>query len=178
MTTLEPGCVPQRYCIAILQKLSIKDEVIPLYIKHDLILWSIELISDYKHKKIHVFCAEFASAMLANIIRTHSTVDYLERNEKYTAQVKLNKFITFLAPGIVVVSPQGNFTLLCIPQHSTGPRLVQSTYFRKNRRSLQIHRQNKRFCPEGYRRQDFWYFSPSEIILKNLDQLKKIKNTS
>jgi hypothetical protein len=93
MITLETGCVAQRYCIAILQKLSIKDEIIPIYLKHDLIHWSIDLINKFLDYKIHIFCPEFASAMLANIIRTHSTVEYLEKNQKFTAQVKYINFI-------------------------------------------------------------------------------------
>ncbi len=84
---MEKGCVPQRYCLAILQKFSVRDDVIPLYVQNDLIYWNIDMINYYIQKQIHVFCPVFCSAMLANIIRTHSTVDYLEKHEEFTKQV-------------------------------------------------------------------------------------------
>lgn len=64
--------------MAILQKCSIKDTVIPTYVKNDMIRWIIDLIRTSLTAKIHVFCLDFASAMLANVIHTPATILYLE----------------------------------------------------------------------------------------------------
>jgi len=37
--------------------------------------------------KIHVFCLDFSSAILANIIHTNSTILYLEQNPQFTHDV-------------------------------------------------------------------------------------------
>jgi len=83
----ENGSVTQRFCIAILQKCSIKDTIIPTFIEHDMIYWTINLINKSLTSKIHVFCLDFASAMLANIIHTPSTLQLLERNRQLAKQI-------------------------------------------------------------------------------------------
>jgi len=83
----ENGSVTQRFCIAILQKCSIKDTIIPTFIDHDMIYWTINLINKSLTSKIHVFCLDFASAMLANIIHTPSTLQLLERNRQLAKQI-------------------------------------------------------------------------------------------
>lgn len=83
----ENGSVTQRFCIAILQKCSIKDTVIPTYVEHGMINWVINLINKSLNTKIHVFCLDFASAMLANVIHTPSTIEYLEYNPEIATKV-------------------------------------------------------------------------------------------
>jgi hypothetical protein len=83
----ENGSVTQRFCIAILQKCSIKDKIIPTLVEHDMIYWVINLLNKSLTNKIHVFCLDFASAMLANIIHTPSTIQFLEHNPKLTSQI-------------------------------------------------------------------------------------------
>jgi len=83
----ENGSVTQRFCIAILQKCSIKDTIIPTFIEHDMIYWTINLINKSLTSKIHVFCLDFASAMLANIIHTPSTLQLLEHNRQLAKQI-------------------------------------------------------------------------------------------
>jgi len=83
----ENGSVTQRFCIAIMQKCSIKDTIIPCLVDHGLIQWTISLLKKSLNSKIHVFCLDFASAMLANIIHTPSTIQYLEQNPTLTTQI-------------------------------------------------------------------------------------------
>ncbi|CAD8056603.1 unnamed protein product [Paramecium sonneborni] len=75
----ENGSVTQRFCLAILQKASIKDTVIPTYVHNERIQWIINLIQKSVNSKIYVFCLDFASATLANIIHTPYTLQYLEK---------------------------------------------------------------------------------------------------
>lgn len=76
----ENGTVIQRFAIAILQKCSIKDTVIPTMIENNLINWIIDLLNESLSKKINVFCLDFASALLANIIHSPHTISFLENN--------------------------------------------------------------------------------------------------
>ena len=80
MKTQEDGNVNQRFSIAILQKLSVKDEIIPLYMKYNLIDWIIKLLQRSRYSEIHLFCLDFSSALLANIFHAPSTHEYFEKN--------------------------------------------------------------------------------------------------
>jgi hypothetical protein len=71
--------VTQRFCLAILQKLSLKDEVTPTLIEKDMLYWTIALLDKGGSANIHVFCLDFASALLANMINTDSTIIMLEQ---------------------------------------------------------------------------------------------------
>lgn len=75
----ENGNVTQRFCLAILQKCSVKDCLIPVYIENDLINWILTLVKKSSHTKIHMFCLDFATAMLANMIHSRSCQLYLEK---------------------------------------------------------------------------------------------------
>lgn len=83
----ENGSVTQRFCLSILQKCSIKDTLIPVMVENDLIYWAITLITKSLTQKIHVFCLDFASAMLANIIHTPSTIKVFEHNRPLAKQI-------------------------------------------------------------------------------------------
>lgn len=87
MKEQENGSVCQRFCLAILQKCSIKETLIPAYVKCDMINWVITLLKKSFSTKIHVFCLDFSSAMLANVIHTPSTIHYLEQNPDYARNV-------------------------------------------------------------------------------------------
>jgi hypothetical protein len=60
-----------------------------------MIQWIIALVQKSISTKIHVFCLDFASATLANVIHTPYTLQYLEHNPKFAYQVmeQLLKFI-------------------------------------------------------------------------------------
>ena len=74
------GQVIQRFCIAILQKMSVKEDTIPIYMKFGLIDWIIKLLQRSRVNDIHIFCLDFASALLANILHSNITLEYLENN--------------------------------------------------------------------------------------------------
>ena len=76
----EHGSVIQRFSIAILQKCSVKDTVIPTMIENNLIGWIIDLLNESLKSKINVFCLDFSSALLANIIHSPHTISFLENN--------------------------------------------------------------------------------------------------
>ncbi len=67
----------QRFCLAILQKCSVKDSLINVYLENDLINWVLSLVKKASHTKIHMFCLDFATAMLANVIHSKSCQTYL-----------------------------------------------------------------------------------------------------
>jgi len=80
MKGVEDGQVIQRFCIAILQKMSVKEDTIPIYMKAGLIDWIIKLLQRSRVNDIHIFCLDFASALLANILHSNITLDFLENN--------------------------------------------------------------------------------------------------
>ena len=80
MKGVEDGQVIQRFCIAILQKMSVKEDTIPIYMKFGLIDWIIKLLQRSRVNDIHIFCLDFASALLANILHSNITLEYLENN--------------------------------------------------------------------------------------------------
>ncbi|EGR27657.1 hypothetical protein IMG5_191980 [Ichthyophthirius multifiliis] len=82
----ENGSVTQRFCLAILQKCSIKESIIPVLVEQDMINWVVSLVKKSINQKIHVFCLDFASAMLANITHTNYTLQYFEQHPDYTYQ--------------------------------------------------------------------------------------------
>lgn len=61
-----------------MQKCSIKETIIPTMVQNDMVQWVLNLLNKSLSSKIHVFCLDFASAMMANIIHTPSTIQYLE----------------------------------------------------------------------------------------------------
>ena len=93
MKATEDGQVIQRFCIAILQKMSIKKETIEVYMKCGLIDWIIKMIQRSRTNEVHQFCLEFGSALLANIFRSNQAMDFLETN----ASVYQNVAETFLS---------------------------------------------------------------------------------
>lgn len=70
-----------------MQKCSIKETAIPAMVELEMIQWTLNLLNKSLKTKIHVFCLDFASAMLANIIHTPSTIQYLEKNSDFTKEL-------------------------------------------------------------------------------------------
>lgn len=77
MKEQENGNVTQRFCLAILQKCSVKDSLISVYLDSDMISWALSLVKKSLHSKIHMFCLDFATAMLANILHSKTCQSYL-----------------------------------------------------------------------------------------------------
>ena len=97
MKGTEDGQVLQRFSIAILQKMSVKllvnnDEnkneeikkinntVIKIFNKYNIIDYLIKLFQRSKNNKIHEFCMDYGSALLANILGYSETIDFLFDN--------------------------------------------------------------------------------------------------
>ena len=97
MKGTEDGQVLQRFAIAILQKMSVKlyinndrkkneeikkinNSIIQIYNKYNVIDWLIKLFQRSKDSKIHDFCMDYGSALLANILGYSETSDFLFDN--------------------------------------------------------------------------------------------------
>ena len=93
MKGTEDGQVLQRFCISILNKMSIKDETIIIYLKYGIIDWIIKLIQRSRINSINNFCIDFSSALLANILHSKTTLEFLENNNS----VCRNLMETFLS---------------------------------------------------------------------------------
>jgi len=74
----QDGSVTQRFCVAILQKMSVKEETITVLVEHDMINWILKLLDKSKSTEIHIFSCDFSSALLANILHCPSTLEKLE----------------------------------------------------------------------------------------------------
>ena len=60
--------------------MSVKDTVIELLVQRGLIQWSIKLLEKSRlGQDIHIFSLDFASALLANLLHSYTTLDYLEK---------------------------------------------------------------------------------------------------
>lgn len=89
MKSQEDGTVIQRFCIAILQKMSVKEDTISVYMKFGLIDWTIKLLQRSRVSEIHIFCLDFASALLANILHSNITLEFLNNNIQICKNVSL-----------------------------------------------------------------------------------------
>lgn len=74
--------------MAILQKMSIKENLVDLLLKNKLIEWIVKLLERSTMTEIHIFSLDFASALLANILHANATADFLEKNMTLTKNVK------------------------------------------------------------------------------------------
>ena len=80
MKGTDDGQVLQRFCISILNKISIKEESIEFYLKYGIIDWIVKLLQRSRINNINSFCIDFSSALLANILRSKITLIFLENN--------------------------------------------------------------------------------------------------
>lgn len=80
----------QRFCLALLQKCSVKESVVPVFVEEDMINWLMELISkSVTDKSIHHFSLDFGSALLANIIHAPSTLAHLASQPQNAQNVSI-----------------------------------------------------------------------------------------
>ena len=93
MKGTEDGQVLQRFCISILNKISIKEESIQMYLKYGVIDWIVKLLQRSRINTINSFCIDFSSALLANILRAKTTLEFLNNNNS----VCRNLMETFLS---------------------------------------------------------------------------------
>ncbi len=60
----------QRFCIAILQKISIKEDTVTTFVREKVVEWVVALVQRSLAKSVHIFSLDFASALLANILHS------------------------------------------------------------------------------------------------------------
>ncbi len=77
----------QRFCVAILQKMSIKEDLVDILMKNKMIDWLVKLIERSLETEIHAFSLDFGSALLANILHANLTLEYLEKNSSFAKNV-------------------------------------------------------------------------------------------
>jgi len=112
MKNQEDGTVIQRFCIAILQKVSCKEDSIPIFLKHNLIDWIVKLLLRSRITEIHVFCLDFSTALLANILHSNITLEFLEKNiticknliETFLSMIKENISTSVLMHMLITLS--------------------------------------------------------------------------
>ena len=70
------------------------EELIPYFLKEKMITWILSLLNESQKRDIHIFCLDFCSALLANIMSAKCTNDYLakEKNNFFATNV----FIIFI----------------------------------------------------------------------------------
>ena len=66
----------------------VTESIIDTMTKKLMIQWCLRLLTKYKNedKTIHIFCLDFASALLANILHASTTLEMLENNQTKTKE--------------------------------------------------------------------------------------------
>lgn len=67
--------------------MSVKESTIELFVQKNLIQWVLKLLEKSKTLDIHIFSLDFSSALLANILHSHQTLETLEKNPKLTKEI-------------------------------------------------------------------------------------------
>lgn len=95
----EDGQVLQRFCISILNKMSIKKETIEIFLNFGIIDWIIKLLQRSRINKINQFCIDFSSALLANILGDNATIKFLENNDSVCRNL-MEAFLSMIGENI------------------------------------------------------------------------------
>ena len=53
----------------------------------NMIFWIINLLNESLSSEIHIFCLDFSSALLANVIHSQHTLNFLENNMDITKKI-------------------------------------------------------------------------------------------
>ena len=61
----------------------------------------IKLLEKSKSLDIHIFSLDFASALLANILHSHNTLEFLEKNQRQTKEI-MNSLLSLLKENIPI----------------------------------------------------------------------------
>ena len=101
----DDGSVNQRFCVAILQKISIKEDTILVFVEQGMTDWTVALIERSLKHDVHIFSLDFASALMANVLHATCTHDYLLKNSNYTKtlMLKLLKLVREKIPTSVLM---------------------------------------------------------------------------
>eukprot|EP00826_Nyctotherus_ovalis_P047145 TRINITY_DN5386_c0_g5_i1.p1 TRINITY_DN5386_c0_g5~~TRINITY_DN5386_c0_g5_i1.p1 ORF type:complete len:313 (-),score=84.22 TRINITY_DN5386_c0_g5_i1:276-1214(-) len=88
----EDGSVTQRFSIAALQKMSIKEKAVEVLVKGRMIEWIVKLLERSLAKDVHVFVLDFGSALLANVLRSRAAAEELENDPELTKSVSFTVY--------------------------------------------------------------------------------------
>lgn len=66
--------------------MSVKETTIELFVQKGMVQWVLKLLEKSKALDIHIFSLDFASALLANILHSHNTLEHLEKNPRQTKE--------------------------------------------------------------------------------------------
>ena len=150
----EDGSVTQRFCIAILQKMSAKEDLVDLLVKNKMIDWIIKLIERSTSKEIHTFSLDFGSALLANILHVNTTLDFLEKDPSFTKNI-MQRLLTLIRESI--------------PTSVLMHILISLSYLSKERFSPQVEQ-----CQFVDKISDFVeYFSQNNVSENENDEIDK-----
>jgi len=79
--------------------MSIKEDVVETYVQHGMVKWVLRLLDKSKRSEIHIFSLDFSSALLANILNSPTTYEYLDRNPTETKDIMV-QLLTLLKENI------------------------------------------------------------------------------
>ena len=102
MKGTEDGQVLQRFGLSILNKMSIKEETINIFIKYGVIDFIVKLLQRSRINKINSFCLDFSTALLANILRANDTKIFLINNGSVYRNL-LETFLSLLEDKVSIV---------------------------------------------------------------------------
>ena len=80
MNSQEDGSIIQRFCISIIYKISIKEQVLPIFINQGIIEWLLGIMQRSRYTEIPVFCLDYLSSLLVNILHSETTLKFLDDN--------------------------------------------------------------------------------------------------
>ena len=101
MKGTEDGQVLQRFGLCILNKMSLKENTIPIFIKYGIIDFIVKLLQRSRVNKINSFCLDFSTALLANILRTNDSNLFLIDNNSVYRNL-LETFLSLLEDNISI----------------------------------------------------------------------------
>ena len=81
--------------------MSVRENTIELFVEKGIIQWVLKLLEKSKSLDIHIFSLDFASALLANILHSHNTLEYLEKNAKQTKDI-MSSLLSLLKENIPI----------------------------------------------------------------------------
>ena len=70
--------------------MSVKEHTIELFVQKGMVMWVLKLLEKSKSLDIHIFSLDFSSALLANILHSHNTLEHLEKNPKQTKEIMIS----------------------------------------------------------------------------------------
>lgn len=95
--------------------MSVKDTVIDLLVQRGMIQWCVRLLEKSRApgSEIHIFSLDFSSALLANMLHAHPTLEFLEKQPRLTKEV-MNGLLGMLKDAAVLQTSVLMHILICL----------------------------------------------------------------